>query len=52
MSDARIGFCCSFVSPSGGESQQRLINMRHLTVTSIAGLDLANLARAVQASAH
>ena len=39
MSHARIGFCCTFVSPSGDESQQRLLNMRQSTIASIARLE-------------
>ncbi len=33
--DARIGFCCTFVSPSGDEEEQRALNMRGPTVASI-----------------
>ncbi|WP_308515003.1 hypothetical protein [Sphingomonas flavescens] len=32
---ARIGFCCTFVSPSGDEEEQRVLNMRGPTVASI-----------------
>jgi UV DNA damage repair endonuclease len=33
--NARIGFCCTFVSPSGDEEEQRALNMRGPTVASI-----------------
>ena len=36
MVDARIGFCCTFVSPEGDEEEQRALNMRQPTVASIA----------------
>jgi UV DNA damage repair endonuclease len=36
MADPRIGFCCTFVSPSRDEEQQRALNMRQPTVASIA----------------
>jgi UV DNA damage repair endonuclease len=36
MAHARIGFCCTFVSPSGDEEEQRALNMRQPTVASIA----------------
>src|SRR5688572_21072831 len=36
MDDARIGFCCTFVSPDGDAEQQRALNMRQPTVASIA----------------
>jgi UV DNA damage repair endonuclease len=36
MADARIGSCCTFVSPSGDEEEQRALNMRQPTVASIA----------------
>jgi len=36
MVDARIGFCCTFVSPEGDEDEQRALNMRQPTVASIA----------------
>jgi len=36
MADGRIGFCCTFVSPTGDEEQQRALNMRQPTVASIA----------------
>ena len=36
MDGARIGFCCTFVSPSGDADQQRALNMRQPTVSSIA----------------
>ena len=36
MAHPRIGFCCTFVSPSGDEDEQRSLNMRQPTVASIA----------------
>lgn len=39
MDDARIGFCCTFVSPAGDADQQRALNMRQPTVASIAKAD-------------
>ena len=36
MDQARIGFCCTYVSPTGDESEQRALNMRGPTVSSIA----------------
>lgn len=36
MEQPRIGFCCTFVSPSGDEEEQRALNMRQPTVASIA----------------
>jgi UV DNA damage repair endonuclease len=36
MDGARIGFCCTFVSPQGDVEQQRALNMRQPTVASIA----------------
>lgn len=36
MDGARIGFCCTFVSPDGDAEQQRALNMRQPTVASIA----------------
>ena len=33
---ARIGYCCTFVSPSGDEAAARLLNMRGPTIASIA----------------
>lgn len=33
---ARIGYCCTYVSPSGDEAAARLLNMRGPTVASIA----------------
>ena len=33
---ARIGYCCTYVSPSGDEGAARLLNMRGPTVASIA----------------
>ena len=35
MEQARIGFCCTFVSPGGDEAEQRALNMRGPTVASI-----------------
>lgn len=35
MERARIGFCCTFVSPTGDEDEQRALNMRQPTVASI-----------------
>jgi UV DNA damage repair endonuclease len=39
MNRARIGFCCTFVSPAGDEAEQRALNMRQPTVASIAGAE-------------
>ena len=36
MDQARIGFCCTYVSPTGDEVEQRALNMRGPTVASIA----------------
>ena len=36
MDQPRIGFCCTYVSPSGNEAEQRALNMRGPTVASIA----------------
>lgn len=36
MDGTRIGFCCTFVSPSGDAEQQRALNMRQPTDASIA----------------
>lgn len=36
MDCARIGFCCTFVSPTGDAEQQRALNMRQPTVASVA----------------
>src|SRR4029453_4390948 len=36
MDGARIGFCCTFVSPDGDAEQQRALNRRQPTVASIA----------------
>jgi hypothetical protein len=36
MAHARVGFCCTFVSPTGDEEHQRLLNMRLPTIASIA----------------
>lgn len=36
MAEPRIGFCCTFVSPSGDGEEQRLLNMRQPTIASIA----------------
>jgi UV DNA damage endonuclease len=33
---ARIGFCCTFVSPAADNAEQRALNMRQPTVASIA----------------
>lgn len=38
MDDARIGFCCTFVSPTGDEDEQRALNMRQPTIASVAKL--------------
>ena len=35
MDGARIGFCCTFVSPVGDADEQRALNMRQPTVASI-----------------
>ncbi len=34
--NARIGYCCTFVSPSGDKAAARLLNMRGPTIASIA----------------
>jgi len=39
MAHARIGFCCTFVSPTGDEEEQRALNMRQPAVASIARAD-------------
>lgn len=39
MDSARIGFCCTFVSPTGDAGEQRALNMRQPTVASIARAD-------------
>jgi UV DNA damage repair endonuclease len=36
MDTARIGFCCTYVSPTGDEVEQRALNMRGPTVASVA----------------
>lgn len=36
MDGPRIGFCCTFVSPTGDADEQRALNMRQPTVASIA----------------
>lgn len=35
MTQARVGFCCTYISPSGDETEQRALNMRHPTVASL-----------------
>jgi UV DNA damage endonuclease len=52
MLDARIGFCCTFVSPEGDEEEQRALNMRQPTVASIAKADdpLARLEEVIHAN--
>jgi UV DNA damage repair endonuclease len=35
MASPRIGFCCTFVSPTGDEDEQRSLNMRQPRVASI-----------------
>lgn len=39
MAHPRIGFCCTFVSPSGNEDEQRALNMRGPTIASVARSD-------------
>ena len=39
MTTPRIGFCCTYVSPTGDEQEQRALNMRQPTVASIARAD-------------
>jgi UV DNA damage repair endonuclease len=34
--DQRIGYCCTYVSPSGDEAEARLLNMRGPTIASVA----------------
>lgn len=36
MASARIGFCCTYVSPTGDADEQRSLNMRQPTISSIA----------------
>ena len=36
MDGARIGFCCTYLSPSGDEEAQRALNMRQPTIASLA----------------
>jgi UV DNA damage repair endonuclease len=48
MDDARIGFCCTFVSPSGDVDEQRALNMRQPTIASIARCDAAEGARRLE----
>jgi UV DNA damage repair endonuclease len=36
MGHARIGFCCTFVSPTGDEEEQAALNMRQPTIASLA----------------
>ena len=40
MEQARIGFCCTYVSPTGDEAEQRALNMRGPTVASIARAEM------------
>ena len=39
MEGPRIGYCCTFVSPSGDEVEQRALNFRGPTVASIVRLE-------------
>jgi len=39
MELARIGFCCTYVSPTGDQIEQRALNMRGPTVASIVRAD-------------
>jgi UV DNA damage repair endonuclease len=48
MDDARIGFCCTFVSPGGDEDEQRLLNMRQPTIASIAKCDATEAGRRLE----
>jgi UV DNA damage endonuclease len=48
MDHARIGFCCTFVSPNGDADEQRSLNMRQPTIASIAKCDAAEGARRIE----
>ncbi|MDQ3139917.1 MAG: UV damage endonuclease UvsE [Pseudomonadota bacterium] len=37
----RIGFCCTFISPTGDAEQQRRLNMRHATLASLTRIAAA-----------
>ena len=39
MAHPQIGFCCTYVSPTGDEEEQRALNMRQPTIASIARAD-------------
>jgi UV DNA damage repair endonuclease len=36
---SRIGFCCTFVSPAGDPEEERRLNMRRVTLASLARLE-------------
>ena len=36
LQPARIGFCCTFVSPAGDSDEERRLNMRRITLASLA----------------
>ena len=36
LQPARIGFCCTFVSPAGDPDEERRLNMRRITLASLA----------------
>lgn len=48
--DARIGFCCTFVSPRGEDEEQRALNMRQPTIASIARLPPVEAAARLEAT--
>lgn len=53
MDGARIGFCCTFVSPCSDEDEQRRMNMRRITLASLARKEPAEAAGALrEAVAH
>lgn len=53
MDGARIGFCCTFVSQSSDEDEQRRMNMRRITLASLARKEPAEAAGALrEAVAH
>ncbi len=46
--NARIGFCCTFVSPTGDAGEQLLLNMRQPTIASIARLGVVEAAERLE----
>jgi UV DNA damage repair endonuclease len=41
IEQARIGFCCTFVSPEGDAEEERRMNMRRVTLAQLARLESA-----------